>query len=131
MDLACIFNGGHARLALQGAALICATAAHAEDRVEFGTMGPPFTIVLSEVHGETHVADLTVTNQLVWAGEGGDVYTLETGGISVTVFIDHGPGAEPDTIAIEAAPGFVAVPREITLEEGETGVVRIFEALLG
>ena len=55
----------------------------------------------------------------------------EANGVVVNVIIDQAGGLQPDTVTIEAAPGFVAVPREVLLEENETAVVRILEALLG
>ena len=66
--------------------------------------------------------DVTLSNRLGVAA-GPDTCALPLG----VVVWDHRPGNTPDEITVTPAPGYVAIPPGVVIEEGDTAVVQIRE----
>ena len=111
-------------------ALCAAAVARAQDAVTWG--GTACQLSPTPPH-EASIAALTCSNLLV----GGNTHNeaiLFMQGFPVKIVATFGPGNVPDTFAVTVPDGFVAVPPEMTLDEGGSGTVLIFamdDALLG
>jgi hypothetical protein len=123
--------------AIAGALCLMALPAHAEsvewdDANRFLT-SPPSIGTLQATTEPGAVAELVFQNRNVnGPNDAGSVTVMAHEGLSVSVrFLWSSSGA--DTLVIEPPEGFVAVPRELTVEEGEDGVSFIYpdQHLLG
>lgn len=101
--------------------VLCTTAAAAQDMTPHEGTGAA-------------VGSIVVTNQVT-----GTVHTRRTftfGSVEVVVHYESTPNYAPpidprDIITVTVPPGYVAVPSDVLLPEGETIVIVIYEALLG
>ena len=53
------------------------------------------------------------------------LFGLEHEGMAVSIEVEQGPGAIPDTVTVHPPAGFVAVPPSVVMEEGTDAVIRI------
>jgi hypothetical protein len=90
---------------------------------------PP--LVIEAVPGGDHgaVATVTITNELVIGWDVPSSATLRAGEHQITVEIRQANGHDPDTFAIVAPPGYVAIPGQVILLESETAVILIVPGL--
>ncbi len=88
-----------------------------------GYQHPPLVLDLT---GDAEEMTLAVTNSLVPTYTTPCCATLDLGEHRVGVVLDQKYGDTPDHVAIEPPAGFVAVPNDFLIEEGETVIVRIF-----
>lgn len=58
-------------------------------------------------------------------------FPLTLDGLTVAVRIDAQLSMEPETMTVTPPPGFIAIPESVTVQEGEMGVVYIFEDAIG
>ena len=80
------------------------------------------------------VGSITITNEVT-----GTVHTRRTfkfGSVEVVVHYESTPNYAPpldprDIITVTVPPGYVAVPSDVLIPEGETIEIVIYEALLG
>ena len=79
-----------------------------------------------DTESTAHVAELRCSNVLA-SGQPVTGAELTSEGLTVGLVIEHGPGDVPDWFSVVVPDGFIAVPAEMTLEEGSSGVVLIFE----
>lgn len=93
----------------------------AQDAADFGGTG----CVIIAVQGEIHVAEVTCIN-VVTAGNYHDEAQITSGGISVGLTIDHGPGEAPDRFTVTPPDGYVAQPPVMDLDERTSGVVLVY-----
>jgi hypothetical protein len=63
----------------------------------------------------------TLTHSSPYAG-----FTLSLGPLVVSVLIEFGPGAIPDTLMVEAPEGWMVVPPVLVVPDYTTGVITIF-----
>jgi hypothetical protein len=71
------------------------------------------------------VFDVICVNKLV--GSPDEVsYELTRDGVTIVLFVTMGRGDEPDTYLVATPAGYFADPEEITVEEHETGVIRVY-----
>ena len=101
------------------AGLIATSAA--ADTCRYGN-GPIATSV-SIAPGDESFAVVTIDNKL--AARARTTCDLTIYGVTVTVEYDAGAGALPDWFRISVPPGFVAVPPQILIDDGDTGRVLI------
>lgn len=81
--------------------------------------------------GEYHFADVHYHNRLAYGPSTPNEYHFTFQGEVVYVYMNAGPGDDPDSITVIPPDGYIAIPQELTLEEGENGIVQIFPAQLG
>ena len=109
---------------------ILATPAFAADRAAWGTSPDPdrnTSATLAPADGPA-MATVTIRNQLT-AGHGATTSAiLELPGMQVRVTVQHGAGDTPDRLTVEVPDGLIAVPPQIDVQEGESGVVSIYSA---
>ena len=77
-----------------------------------------------------HPADILFVNRLTHGNALEMAFALEIDGLVVDVEVRNGIGEQPDILIVTPPPGFVAVPSSIEVHEGETGRIRILQALL-
>lgn len=80
-----------------------------------------FTVELVEGTGGAHVASVIAHNEMTQGFE--VVTTTLDGGVIVT--IDMKDGDIPDIVIVTAPQGYIAIPAQLSLEEGATGEIRI------
>jgi hypothetical protein len=80
------------------------------------------------------IGSIFITNQLTGTVE--EVRTFTIGGVEVTVYYEstpnYKPGVDPrDIVRVTVPDGYIAVPADVLLPEGETVEIVIYEALIG
>ncbi len=95
-----------------GLAGFSAGAVWGGDTADFGGTG----CQLVPVAGQAHVAEMRCHN-VHTSGQSRDEATVDAGGITVVLRVFHGPGDSPD--------GYFAEPPVLTLNEWQSGVIRI------
>jgi len=93
-------------------------------------MGAPLMVLA--VPRDTHYADVIFKNQLApaWQTHEGVDFHMADGKV-ITVIFNMGNGETPDTMTVLPPPGYIALPPEVTVEEGAEATVEIHEATLG
>ena len=86
--------------------------------------GTGATITLEQPTG--HVATVHCQNELT-QGTSTTTGEITIGGITVEVRVVHMPGDQPDKFEVYPPEGYIAVPRYLNVNEGDTGEIRIFE----
>lgn len=51
--------------------------------------------------------------------------TLTAGGVTVAIWVSLGHGSRADTLTVETPPGWIAIPRSLTIPDGADGRVQI------
>ena len=80
---------------------------------------------LDKALSKPYVATVTCHNELT-GGVRDNAGAVDLYGLRIGLVVTMGDGRVPDTFQIFPPEGFFAVPPEMTLREGETGVVLIF-----
>lgn len=108
----------------------CMAAVHAESRIEWAGYldGPPFVIEASP-GTDGALATVTITNQMVPNWMVPRSVVVSAGDVQITVEVRQAQGDAPDTITVIPPTGYAAVPGRAVLQEGETVVISIVEAL--
>jgi hypothetical protein len=80
------------------------------------------------------LGSIVITNQLTGSVEA--IRTFDIGGVPVTVYYEstpnYQPGVDPrDIVRVTVPDGYIAVPADVLLPEGESVEIVIYEALLG
>jgi hypothetical protein len=83
---------------------------------------PPIVLELSDDKG---ILSLSVTNNLSPTYSTPSTATLDLGSRVVGIVFEQARGDEPDLVTIAPPVGFIAVPNDFLIEEGETVLVRI------
>jgi hypothetical protein len=79
-----------------------------------------------------YYADVVFHNELVAAYLTHEtVNFIRPDGLVITVVLAPGDGDEPDVFTVLPPPGYIAIPAEMSVEEGDTGTIEIHEATLG
>jgi hypothetical protein len=111
-----------AALALMAfAALGLSRPAHAGPVADWGGTG----CRLDKALQQEHVAVVTYHNELT-GGVEHNAGSVDLYGLQIRLIVTMGAGNMPDRFEVIAPEGFVAVPREVVLQEGKSGVVLIF-----
>ena len=106
------------------ALLALMTSAHAETRVWGSAVNGKQSSVTVEA-GSDHFADVTCRNELT-ATEMQMVYlTMTVSGVPLSIVVDQGGGIVPDTFTVAVPEGFMAIPGDVTLKEGQSAVIRV------
>ena len=82
------------------------------------------------VPAEKHFADVRFQNQLVSRYLVSNMVTLTYEGLKIRTHVDAGPGDAPDTLTVYPPPGYYTIPKNITLGEGELGVIEIHRQVM-
>jgi hypothetical protein len=90
--------------------------------VDAGGQHPPIVFELSD---ESGVLALSVTNNLSPTYSTPSTATLDLGSRVVGIVFEQARGDNPDLVTIAPPDGFIAVPNDFLIEEGETVLVRI------
>jgi hypothetical protein len=104
---------------MTGAAFI-GGAAWGGDTADFGGTG----CQLVPVSGQAHVAEMRCHN-VHTSGQSRDEAAVDAGGITVVLRVFHGPGDSPDSFIALPPDGYFAEPPVLTLNEWQSGVIRI------
>lgn len=80
------------------------------------------------------LGSILITNQLTGSVE--EVRTFDIGGVPVTVYYEstpnYQPGVDPrDIVRVTVPDGYIAIPADVLLPEGESVEIVIYEALIG
>jgi hypothetical protein len=70
--------------------------------------------------------DVLCVNKLTGGHDQNQQFDLSLGGVDVTVFVYSPAGDIPDIYTVAVPTGYYADPPEIEIDEGESGVVRIY-----
>lgn len=87
-----------------------------------------FSVTVSDA-GPSHYADVVFQNELTH-----DYYVHNTinftrpDGLIITVIFDMGDGSAPDVMVVVPPPGYIAIPEEVSVEEGAVGIIEIHAA---
>lgn len=115
--------GGFGRVLKPIAALAVAAAlafpAYAQDRLAWGDTGVQMELFIAR---EPDQLVLTWKNRLAVTADAIPVF-IDWHGVQVRALFLVQPDAAPDTLYVYAPDGYVAEPAELTLGEGEIGVV--------
>jgi hypothetical protein len=84
-------------------------------------------IRLQPVERKDHIAEVEFKNEAIHTDRV-DTGALSIPGLSIGFSADVGRGNRPDFLDVEVPDGFIAVPPSISVNEGETGRILIFEA---
>ena len=95
------------------------TASAAADTCHYGSPGTTVSIA----PGDDSFAVVTIDNKL--AARARTTCDLTIYGVTVQIEYDAGSGALPDWFFVTVPPGFVAVPPQILIDDGDTGRVLI------
>lgn len=74
------------------------------------------------------VAEVECVNRLTAGGATVLHFALTLDGFAVSVTVEQGHGDIPDTYAVTAPTGYVAVPPSVTVAENDSATIRIFLA---
>jgi hypothetical protein len=109
-------------------ALCLATSAHAQDRATYcNGLGNASVAPTDEGYAVSVVNAYCPNNG--WS-DLLDVVTLEIDGLRILVQVFSAPGLTPDDIVVIPPAGWMADPARLTVEEHETGVIRLFPVAL-
>lgn len=103
---------------------LIASPAVAGDTYSWGSMFYGSTITLQPTQTPGAVAEVVFANETVHADEV-VTFTLDLDGLAVEVTAVVGRGLTPDEMTVVAPEGYLAVPPEISVAEGEVGVILV------
>jgi len=93
-----------------------------------------FALIATPAFAETHTwgassveysgGVVTFRNELT-TGQRDFNVLLTYAGVTVLAIVMQNPGDAPDTLIVQAPPGWIAIPETISVEEGAQGVIRI------
>jgi hypothetical protein len=72
------------------------------------------------------VFDVICVNKITGGHDKGLRLELTRDGVTIVVFVFSQDGDAPDTYLVAAPAGYFADPEEITVEEHQTGVIRVY-----
>lgn len=126
-------SGGHAGYGEGWSATVPFPITSTTGHYQYGTASEDsaiLTVDLVEAEGNSY--DVVFFNTIVSRGVAEDItFVDEETGFSVHVKLDHGDGDLPDVMTVTPPPGYVAIPAQISVEEGTTGIIEIHELVLG
>lgn len=100
-------------------------------KVEGNPLGTPLSLTVVD-RAPHHYADIVFHNELVPAiRTHANVHFVRPDGNVIMVVFEMGDGDAPDLFMVLPPPGYVAIPAEMSVEEGETGIIEIHEATVG
>lgn len=106
---------------------LLAAPAVAQDAASWGATTPKERSAVALLPGtEGAVLDVLCINHLTGGHSMAQQFDLTRDGITVSAFVFAAPGDNPDTYTIAVPEGYRADPPEVTIEEGESAVVRVF-----
>lgn len=120
------------RLAIALATLATSASADAQKLWpgNFASNHLPSTVTIHEPTAEGATATVTFKNTEVHHMD--EIFPLEWEGIAITVHFDwQADDTAAERIEVDAPDGYVAVPRSITVDEQQTGVIHLFKYLGG
>lgn len=103
-------------------ATCAALAPGLSDNLTWGGTANPSIVTLRP--DEAALAVVEYRNTLVPGFPTG--FPLTVGDLTVIVDIDHQSGTVPETMSLRVPEGVIAVPPEIVVHDGSTGVIRLF-----
>lgn len=108
--------------------LLTGFPAFAQDFYMWGTSNPSSTLIKKS---KDHFADIVIENKLSTFTADNISFNLYLNDQKFNILVEHGSGNVPDKFTVFCPPGFYAEPKEITLNENEVGIIKIYEMLLG